>query len=87
MVVRKIFNNKILIFDPDKGKKIKLLTYEKFFEYWTGYAIFLEPDVGFTKTDKKENLLFKFIPVFLPHKKLLAFSFLRSNNLFGFCNL
>ncbi len=87
VVVRKIFNNKILIFDPDKGKKIKLLTYEKFFEYWTGYAIFLEPDVGFTKTDKKENLLFKFIPVFLPHKKLLAFSFLRSNNLFGFCNL
>lgn len=84
VVVRKIFNNKILIFDPDKGKKIKLLTYEKFFEYWTGYAIFLEPDVGFTKTDKKENLLFKFIPVFLPHKKLLFFSFLSSILLLAF---
>ena len=78
VVVRKIFKNRILLFDPDKNKKKHLITYAQFFNYWTGYAIFLEPDVGFTKTDKKENLLFKFIPVFLPHKKLLAFSFLSS---------
>lgn len=84
VVIRKIFNNQILIFDPDKGKKIKLVTYEKFFKYWTGYAIFCEPDVGFKKSDKKENLLFKFIPVFLPHKKLLAFSFLSSILLLAF---
>ena len=84
VVIRKIFNNRILIFDPDKGKRIKLVTYEKFFEYWTGYAIFLEPDVEFKKSSKKENLFFKFIPVFLPHKKLLAFSFLSSVLLLAF---
>lgn len=84
VVVRKIFNNKILLFDPDKTKKKHLITYAQFFNYWTGYAIFLEPDVGFTKTDKKENLFFKFIPVFLPHKKLLFFSFLSSVLLLAF---
>ena len=84
VVIRKILNNKIIIFDPNKDKKVKLVTYEKFFEYWTGYAIFLEPDIGFKKTDKKENSIFKFIPVFLPHKRLLAFSFLSSILLLAF---
>lgn len=84
VVIRKIFDNQILIFDPDKGKKITLVNYEKFFEYWTGYAIFLEPDIDFKKSTKKENLLFKFIPVFLPHKKLLVFSLLCSILLLAF---
>lgn len=84
VVVRKIFNNRILLFDPDKSKKKQLITYTQFSKYWTGYAIFLEPNVGFTKTDKKDNLLFKFIPVFLPHKKLLVFSFLSSILLLAF---
>ena len=84
VVIRKIFNNKILIYDPDKGKKIKLVTYESFFEYWTGYAIFLEPDIGFRTNVKQENLLFKFIPIFLPYKKLLSFSFISSILLLAF---
>ena len=32
------------------------MTYEKFFEYWTGYAIFCEPDVGFKKSGECESL-------------------------------
>ena len=40
--------------------------------------MFFEPDVDFVKSDKKENLLLKFIPVFLPHKKLLFYSLLSS---------
>ena len=39
---------------------------------------FFEPDVDFVKSDKKENLLLKFIPVFLPHKKFLFYALLRS---------
>ena len=40
--------------------------------------------MGFKKSAKKENLLFKFIQVFLPHKKLLVFSLLCSILLLAF---
>ena len=84
VVVKKIGKRKIEIWDPDPLYKKQKLSYEEFFKYWTGYAIFLEPDVDFKKSDKKDNLLFKFIPVFFPHKKLLAFSFLSSILLLAF---
>lgn len=84
VVIKKITNTKIIIYNPDPLYKKQKLSYEEFFRYWTGYAIFCEPEVGFKKSDKKENLLFKFIPVFLPHKKLLAFSFLSSILLLAF---
>lgn len=84
VVVKKISKNHIYIWNPDPLYKKQKVSYEQFFDNWTGYAIFLEPDVGFTKSDKKQNLLFKFIPVFLPHKKLLVFSFLCSVLLLAF---
>ena len=84
VVVRKIFKNKILIFDPDKGKGKQFISYPQFFSQWSGYAIFLEPDVSFKKTENKDNLLLKFLPVFMPHKKILAFSFLSSILLLAF---
>lgn len=40
VVVRKIFNKRILLYDPDKTKKKQLITYAQFSNYWTGYAIF-----------------------------------------------
>lgn len=78
IVIKKISKKHIYIWDPNKEINKRKISYESFSKMWTGYAIFLEPDIGFKKSDKKENLLFKFIPVFLPHKKLLAFSFLSS---------
>lgn len=78
VVVKKITKKKILIWDPDPMKQKYKLSYSHFFDLWTGYAFFLEPDIGFKKTEKKENLLIKFIPVLLPHKKILAFSFMSS---------
>lgn len=78
IVIYSISPKKLKIWDPDPLYKKYNLTYDEFSKYWTGYLIFLKPDVGFKKSDKKETLLFKFIPVFLPHKKLLAFSFLSS---------
>lgn len=77
VVVRKITKKKIEIWDPNPLERKKKISLEKFLEMWTGYAVFLEPDVGFTK-NKKENLLLKFIPVFLPHIRTLVFSFLAS---------
>ena len=84
VVVKKITNKKITIWDPDPLHKKCLLTYEKFFEWWTGYAVFFEPEADFTKSDKKDNILLKFIPVFLPHTKTLIFSFISSLMLLAF---
>ena len=83
-VIKKISKSKINIWNPDPLSKKQQLSYDEFFKYWTGYAIFLEPDTGFKKSEKKEKLLFKFIPVFMSHKKLLAFSFICSLLLLAF---
>ena len=84
VVVKHIGKKKIEIWDPDPLQKKKKISYEEFFKWWTGYAVFFEPDVDFVKSDKKENLLLKFIPVFLPHKKLLFYSLLSSLLLLAF---
>ncbi|MCR5253402.1 MAG: peptidase domain-containing ABC transporter [Treponema sp.] len=84
IVVKKIGKKKIEIWDPDPIYKKQKITYEKFFEWWTGYAVFFEPAADFKKSDKKDSLLLKFIPVFLPHTKTLAFSFLSSVLLLAF---
>lgn len=78
IVVKKINKETIIIWDPDPIIKKHKVSYEKFFEAWTGYAVFLEPTTEFEGSDKKENLFLKFIPVFLPHTKTLVFSFMSS---------
>lgn len=83
VVVKKITKKKIIIWDPDPLEKKIKLSYDTFLEWWTGYLIFFEPTQTFTKT-KKENLLLKFLPIFLPHKKVLFFSFLCSVLLLAF---
>lgn len=77
VVVKKITDKKIYVWNPDPIEKKQILSYEEFLKNWTGYALFCEPNNNFTKT-KKENLLIKFLPLFLPHKKVLFFSFLCS---------
>ncbi|MBP5520321.1 MAG: peptidase domain-containing ABC transporter [Treponema sp.] len=84
VVVKKITKKIIEIWDPDPLYKKQRLTHKEFFENWTGYAIFFEPSVDFKKSEKKDNLLLKFIPVFMPHTKTLAFSFLSSILLLAF---
>ena len=83
-VVRKISNKKIELWNPDPLYKKQRLAYADFFKYWTGYAIFFEPNIDFKKSNKKDNLLLKFIPIFLPYKKILFFSFLCSILLLAF---
>lgn len=78
VVVNKIGKKKIEIWDPDPLHKKEKWTYETFFKWWTGYAVFFEPDVSFKKSSKKDSLLLKFIPVFLPHTKTLIYSFISS---------
>lgn len=78
VIVKKIFKNKILIWDPDPLERKKKISKEKFLKWWTGYAVFFQPDDSFKKSEKKENLLLKFIPVFLPYKKIIFYSFFSS---------
>jgi|WetSurMetagenome_2_1015567.scaffolds.fasta_scaffold104827_1 hypothetical protein len=78
VVVKRVGKTRIELWDPDPLEKKKRVPYDDFFKYWTGFALFLEPDECFRTGAKKENLLLKFIPVFLPHKKLLVYSFLAS---------
>ena len=77
VIVRKIYKNKIKLWNPDPLEGKQMITYDTFFKWWTGYAIFLEPDISFKK-NKKESLLLKFIPLFIPYKKIFVFSFLAS---------
>ncbi len=78
VVVKRIGRKRIEIWNPDPHKKKELKYLHDFFKEWSGYALFLEPSAEFKKDEKKLNLLLKFIPVFLPHKKILFFSFLSS---------
>lgn len=59
IVVKKINKKNIIIWDPDPIIKKQKVNYEKFFEAWTGYAVFLEPTTEFEKSEKKQNLFLK----------------------------
>lgn len=78
VVVKKIGVKWVEIWDPDPMEKKKKVLLDDFFQIWTGYALFLEPGDCFTPDEKKNNLFMQFLPVFLPHKKLLLYSFLAS---------
>ncbi len=78
VIVKDIGKRKIKIWDPDPLYKAVTYSYEEFINFWTGYAIFLEPDIDFTKTEKKQTLLWKFIILFLPYKKILFYALLCS---------
>lgn len=78
VVVTKIGRKKIRIWDPNPLAGKKWVLVEKFKNQWSGYAVFFEPSVDFKKSPKKDNLFFKFLPVFLPHTRTLVYSFLAS---------
>ncbi len=78
VVVHKITRKKIEIWDPSPLHRKQRISYDQFFEWWTGYAIFFAPDDTFAGTDKKQNLLLKFLPVFVPHTRILVYSFIAS---------
>lgn len=79
VIVKKISTKKITIWDPDPLEKKKKISIEQFLKWWTGYAVFFQPDDIFKKTEKKENLILKFLPVFAPYKKILCYSLICSS--------
>ena len=84
VVVKKIFKKRIEIWDPNGMVGKHYMDYTEFLENWSGYAVFFEPEECFKRTDEKQNLLIKFIPAILPHKKILLYSLLASVLLLAF---
>lgn len=75
VVISKINENRVWIFDPGAGK----VSYKKeeFLEFWSGYLILITPTPDFV-VQKNDHTLLKFIPLILPHLKLIAFMVLIS---------
>ena len=78
VVVKSVGKKKITVYNPDPLERKQKLTYDDFCNKWTGYALFLENDVKLAKAEKGDNLFFKFLPVFLPHRKILFYVLLSS---------
>jgi ATP-binding cassette subfamily B protein len=71
VVVKKIKKTYIEIWDPSPVEGVHKISRQDFLKMWTGYTVFLSPDDHFVPEKEKGNLLLKFIPLFLPHRKTL----------------
>lgn len=82
VVISKINEKNVWIYDPAIGK----ISYEKeeFLKIWSGYLLLISPTPDFV-VQKEGHALLKFVPLILPHVKLLAFMVLISMllSLFG----
>ena len=76
VVVYKIKNNKLLIMDPGKGKK--LLSKEEFINKWTGYIMTFEPYKKLLIFKEEKCLNQKIIEVISNNKKIILNIFLLS---------
>lgn len=75
VVISKINEKHVWIFDPAIGK----VSYKKeeFLEFWSGYLILISPTPEFV-VQKGGHPLLKFVPLIMPHVKLIAFMVLIS---------
>jgi ATP-binding cassette subfamily B protein len=71
VVVKKIKKTYIEIWDPSPIEGIHKMPRSDFLKIWTGYAIFFSPDSHFVPEKENGNLLLRFLPLFLPHRKTL----------------
>lgn len=70
-VVYGIYQNKIIIGDPDPSVKITKLSQEIFASEWTGTAIFIEPKTDYQIHKEKKHGLIDFVPKFCSHTKII----------------
>jgi ATP-binding cassette, subfamily C, bacteriocin exporter len=71
VVVKKIWKNKLSIYNPDSNEGKTIYTRGKFEKWWTGYALFLVPNENFTVTKETKGLFVRFLPLLKPHIGLL----------------
>lgn len=75
VVIAKINEKRVWIYDPALGK----ISYKKenFLKIWSGYLILVSPTPDFV-IQKSGHALLKFVPLIIPHIRLLAFMVLIS---------
>lgn len=77
IVVYDIKKNHVVVADP--AKKEKRMTQKDFFKFYSGVCVFLKPNNEFISGKTVgSTLLFKFIKLLLPHKKLFIIAIISS---------
>jgi len=71
VVVKKISQKKVTVWDPDITKGKHSMMRSDFLKQWTGYVLFLSPGANFKTEKKQKSSLLKFLPLVSPHKKSL----------------
>jgi ATP-binding cassette subfamily B protein len=72
VVIKRITKKNVEIWDPNPVENRHLVDRVDFLNIWTGYVLFLNPDIHFIPKKGKGNVLFKYAPLLLPHKKSLV---------------
>lgn len=78
IVVKEINANHIVVYDPNPGRGIHKISREEFIQVWTGFILIITPGSNFKPQKSKGNVLLKFFPLFLPHKKEIIITSLAS---------
>jgi len=65
VVVKKIKNKKLTIYDPSGEKK--KIDIEEFAKTWTGYTVFLRPSAEFKIQDNTKGFFERFAPLLKPY--------------------
>lgn len=65
VVIKKVFKKRILVYDPSIGKK--MISYEDFFKYWTGYVLVFKLLNNFSTKKENSFVLLSFLPLLRPH--------------------
>jgi ATP-binding cassette subfamily B protein len=69
VVLKKVNRNKVYLCDPGVGNTV--VSFEDFFQQWTGVFFILTPDTSFEKSSH-ENVLFRFLTLLKQYKKNVA---------------
>lgn len=78
VVINKITSGTVEVWDPNPAERRHNVERAEFLNIWTGYVLFVSPDTHFMPKKETGNLLFKYAPLLLPHKKNLVFVCLAS---------
>lgn len=69
VVIKSISKDRVEIWDPNPAKGKHFVKRIDFLKMWTGYVLFISPNVNFEPQKDKTSLLSKYAPLLLPHKK------------------
>lgn len=75
VVIYAVGKSHVTVMDPATGKKEKWAN-EKFFQYWKGILLLIEPSENFIKADEKTSIWKRFYQLIKPHRTILFQAFI-----------